>query len=103
MSKSDINPNSAYERINELYKLERSMLSGIRNSVDTADGWKRYRDCQRFFQNAKKCYGDAANILRVMENNPKYHEKKHLSKLIKDGDAAMEIAKGYSMLGLLKS
>lgn len=103
MSKSDINPNSVYERINELYKLERSMLSGIRNSVDTANGWKRYRDCQRFFQNAKKCYGDAANILRVMENNPKYHEKKHLSKLIKDGDAAMEIAKGYSMLGLLKS
>ena len=103
MSKSDINPNSVYERINELYKLERSMLSGIRNSVDTANGWKRYRDCQLFFQNAKKCYGDAANILRVMENNPKYHEKKHLSKLIKDGDAAMEIAKGYSMLGLLKS
>ena len=103
MSKSDIDPNIVYKRINELYKLERSLLSGIRNGVATADGWKRYRDCQRFFQNAKKCYGDAANILRVMENNPKYHEKKHLPKLIKDGDDALEIAKGYSMLGILKS
>ena len=103
MSKSDIDYDSVYQRWSELLKLENTMLASMRNGVATADGWHRYRDCQQFFTNAKKNYKQAMNILAVMENNPKYHEKKHLAKLVKDGDEAMEVARGYSMLGILKS
>ena len=103
MSKSDIDYASVYARWSECNKLENTMLAGMRNGVATADGWHRYRDCHTFFNNAKKNYKKAMNILAVMENNPKYYEKKNLAKLIKDGDDAFEVAKGYSMLGLLKS
>jgi hypothetical protein len=103
MSKSEIDYDSVYERWSECNKLESAMLTGMRNGAATAEGWGRYRDCQQFFTNAKKNYRQAMTILSVMQNNPKYHEKKHLPKLIKDGDAAMEVARGYSMLGILKS
>jgi len=103
MSKSDIDYDSVYKRWSELQKLETAMLNGMRNGAASAEGWGRYRDCQQFFSNAKKNYKQAMNILAVMQNNPRYHEKKHLPKLIKDGDAAMEVARGYSMLGILKS
>lgn len=103
MSKSDIDYASVRERYNECSKLEIAMLTGMRNGTSSAEGWGRYRECQQFFTNAKKHYKQAMNIMAVMQNNPKYHEKKHLPKLVKDGDAAMEIARGYSMLGLLRS
>jgi len=103
MSKSEIDYASVYKRWSELQKLETAMLNGMRNGTASAEGWTRYRDCHTFFNNAKKAYKQAMNILAVMENNPKYHEKKHLAKLVKDGDEAMEVARGYSMLGILKS
>ena len=103
MSKSNIDSASVYKRWSELQKLETAMLNGMRNITASAEGWGRYRDCQQFFANAKKNYKQALNILAVMQNNPKYHEKKHLAKLIKDGDEAMEVARGYSMLGILRS
>ena len=103
MSKFEITLAQVYERYKECNSLEASMLMGMRNAEASAAGWGRYRDCQRFFGNAKKSYKAALNILQVMENNPKYADKKYLPRLIKEGDEALQIAKGYSMLGLLKS
>ena len=103
MSKSDIDYMDVYNRWIECNKLETAMLKGIRNGAATAEGWRRYRDCQQFFANAKKNYKQAIDIMLVVQNNPKYDDKKLLPKLIRDGDAAMDIAKGYSMLGILKS
>jgi|11BtaG_2_1085332.scaffolds.fasta_scaffold68184_2 hypothetical protein len=103
MSKFEITLTQVYERYKQCNDLETSMLSGMRNSEASSAGWGRYRDCQRFFSNAKKSYKTALNILQIMENNPKYEDKKYLPKLIKEGDEALEIAKGYSMLGLLKA
>ena len=103
MSKFEITLSQVYERYKECNSLETSMLMGMRNGQASAEGWSRYRDCQRFFGNAKKSYKAALNILQVMENNPKYADKKYLPRLIKEGDEALQIAKGYSMLGLLKA
>jgi len=80
---------------------QKTMLKGMREKQATKAGWTRYRDCQKFFTNARKELNSATNDCLSAVNKPSMSKIKTIEARIQVFDDSWQIARQYSMIGLL--
>lgn len=80
---------------------QKTMLKGMREKQATKAGWTRYRDCQKFFTNARKELNSATNDCLSAVNKPSMSKIKTVEARIQVFDNSWQLARQYGMIGLL--
>jgi len=80
---------------------QHTMLSAMRGKDATKEGWARYRDCQKFFSNAKRELNSAHNICLDAVKRPTEGKIRSIENHLQLFDETWQYARQYSMIGML--
>ena len=90
------------EELKDTFNTEcNSMLKAMREKQVSKDGWGRYRDCQRFYSNARKELNSAHNDCLTATNRPSINKIKQIEARLQVFDETWQVARHHSMIGVL--
>jgi hypothetical protein len=79
-----------------------TMLKAMQEKQATKEGWAIYRDCQKFYTNARRELNSAYNICLDAVKRPTSGKIKNIEGHLQLFDETWQYARQYSMMGLLR-